>query len=133
MRKLMAMLLGTFLVAGISTLSRAADEEPNSISGKWVGAGHNSKGQYSAEGAMNVTEHKDGTVTGEWGAPLHLTIEKGERVGAEVLQWESSDNKGRYRARCTQKGKALVIDWTYTYKENDKVMGETGTIILVRQ
>jgi hypothetical protein len=133
MHKLMTVLFGVFLVAATSAPSRGADGEANGISGKWVGAGHNSKGQYSAEGALIVTEHKDGTVTGEWGAPLHLTIEKGERVAADVLQWESSDNKGRYRARCTQKGKSLVIDWTYTYKDNDKVMGETGTIILVRQ
>jgi hypothetical protein len=62
-----------------------------------------------------------------------VTIEKGERVTADVLQWEGSDGKGHYRARCTQKGKSLVIDWTYTYKDGGKVKGDTGTMILVRK
>src|SRR5262245_24670302 len=108
MSRLMAVLLGALLVLCASPLGQAADEEAIGISGKWTGGGHNSNGDYSAEGELEVKEHKDGTVTGEWGAPRHLTIEKGERVTADLLQWESSDKKGVYRARCTQKGKALV-------------------------
>lgn len=82
---------------------------------------------------MEVKESKDGTVTGNWGAPVHLTIEKGKRVSDTVLEWEGSDAKGTYHARCTQKGQALVIDWTYTLKGDVKAKEDTGTIVLVRK
>jgi hypothetical protein len=61
-----------------------------------------------------------------------LTIESGERVTADVLQWSSPFKDGAYHVRCVQKGKSLVIDWTYTSRESGSVKGNTGTIILVR-
>jgi hypothetical protein len=83
---------------------------------------------------LSATEHPDGSLTGKWGDPKDpLTIEKGERVTANVLQWESPSGLGRYRVRCTQKGKSLVIDWCYTSVEEFKVRGHTGTSILVRK
>jgi hypothetical protein len=62
-----------------------------------------------------------------------LTIEKCERVTPDTLQWESPSGKARYRVRCTQKGKSLVLDWSYTFAEDGKVRGHSGTTVLVRK
>src|SRR5262245_11009591 len=55
-------------------------QEPLGISGKWAGMGVNSDGNKGTASLM-VKEHKDGTLTGKWGAAgSEMTIEKGERV-----------------------------------------------------
>jgi hypothetical protein len=101
-----------------------------SITGRWTGYGVNSLGQQSP-GEMVITEEPDGTLTGKWGAPMHLTIENGERLTEDTLQWEGSNGQGTYRARCAQRGNSLVIDWTYA--EERKGPSQTGTIVYARQ
>jgi hypothetical protein len=101
-----------------------------SISGRWTGYGVNSLGQQSP-GEMVITEEPDGTLTGKWGAPMHLTIENGERLTEDTLQWQGSNGQGTYRARCAQRGNSLVIDWTYA--EDGKGPSQTGTIVYARK
>ena len=82
---------------------------------------------------LTIREHADGRLTGKW-TNLEMTIEKGERVTESVIRWESTDEKGgQWRATGTQRGKALIIDWTLTIKEEGKVRGVTGTCILLRK
>jgi hypothetical protein len=78
-------------------------------------------------------------LTGKWGPfGKEVPIENGERVTNDVLHWESSwagENtpKTRYRIVCAITGKTLVVHWIGTRKENGKVKGETGVVVLVRQ
>jgi hypothetical protein len=132
MRNWALLILGAFLVASPLSLGLAG-EPPLGISGEWTGTAVSSEGKM-VPNHLSVTEHPDGRLTGKWGHPDELlTIEKGERVTPETLQWESPSGKGRYRVRCVQKGKSLVIDWSYTYLEDRMVRGHTGTTVLVRK
>jgi hypothetical protein len=122
----------TALLAGHED-GRIRAQEPLGISGKWAGMGVNSDGNKGTASLM-VEEHSDGTLTGKWGAAgSEMTIEKGERVTPQVLHWECSAGIYRYRVRCTMEGKALVITYTLTGKEDGKVNGHTGTGVLVRE
>lgn len=139
MRTFLAVVASIFLVshASMGKNPQPAGNNPHDaygigISGVWTGAGMNSDGEYSSAGELVITEREGGTLQGEWGAPRHLTIEQGERVTADVLQWTSPYKNGTYHARCVQKGKSLVIDWTYTSREAGSTKGNTGTIVLVR-
>ena len=126
-------LVWAFLLAGLSLPGNLGAQEPLGISGKWTGMGVNSDGN-KGTASLLVEEHPDGTLTGKWGAAgSEMTIEKGERVTPQVLHWECSTGIYRYRVRCTVEGKALVITYTLTGKEDGKVNGHTGTGVLVRE
>jgi hypothetical protein len=133
MQKMILVLLWAFLLVGLSFPGQIRAQDPDRISGKWTGTGVNSDGG-KATGALIVMEHKDGTLTGKWGATGgEMTIEKGERVTEHVLHWECSNGMYHYRVRCTVEGKALVITYTLTWKEDGKVKGSTGTSVLVKE
>jgi hypothetical protein len=133
MQKWVLALLWAFLLAGLSLPGQLRAQEPLGISGKWAGMGVNSDGN-KGTASLLVEEHQDGTLTGKWGAAgSEMTIEKGERVTPQVLHWECSTGIYRYRVRCTMEGKALVITYTLTWKEDGKVNGHTGTGVLVRE
>jgi RNA polymerase sigma factor (sigma-70 family) len=124
----------TFVITN-EAIGRVGDDGfvADRISGKWTGMGVNSDGN-KGTASLIVKEHPDGTVTGKWGAAgSEMTIEKGERVTPQVLHWECSTGIYRYRVRCTMEGKALVITYTLTGKEDGKVNGHTGTGVLVRE
>ncbi len=132
MRNRAISIFGALLVASPLSLG-SAREAPLGVSGEWMGSAVNSEGKL-APNHLSITEHQDGRLTGKWGHPDDLmTIEKGERVAPDTLQWESPSGKGRYRVRCAQKGKSLVLDWSYTFLEDGAVKGHTGTTVLVRK
>jgi hypothetical protein len=128
------MLLWAVLLAGFLFPGQTVAQEKK-IAGKYAGIYVNKDGQKS-DAILTIEEKEDGTLTGKWGNPdSELTIENGERVTADLLQWEAvhEATKGRYRVRCTVKGNALVLDVTLTWKEDGKVKGATGTSVLVKE
>jgi hypothetical protein len=134
MNRLVLVLLGVSLLIGLPARGQVADKEVG-ISGKWKGFAVNSDGGASDIEFLDVKEKTDGTLTGKCGnRDLVMTIEKGERVTPEVVQWEASDpSAGVYRYRGVQKGKVLQLEWTHTRKEDGKVKWHTGTVLLVRE
>ncbi len=123
---------GLLLLLGISS-SGDAQAQPRGISGKWAGTGVNDGGGQFAE-PLEITEHEDGTLTGTGnGAPgKEMKILNGERVMAGLYQWEYATKTHRWRVRGTVKGKSLVLDYTCTWKEDGKVKGGTGTIVMTK-
>jgi hypothetical protein len=131
MRTVMVVLLGTLLLLTLAFYGRLQAQEARGISGKWGGTFVDSNGE-KATVSLIVEEHEDGTLTGKFGRQ-QLTIEKGERVTPQVLHWECKSGARLYRVRCTVEGKALLISYTHTWKEDGKVKGSTGTGVLVRE
>lgn len=140
MQKLTLAIALALLMAGLSfPPGRAQAQRPTAdISGTWSGTAVNNNGR-TATASLIVKENADGTLTGKWGPPgKEATIEKGERVTSDVLHWEAAwadENtpNTHYRVVCTVMGKALVVHWIGTRKQDGKVKGETGMVLLVRQ
>jgi hypothetical protein len=92
----------------------------------------------SGDAYLDITEHTDGTRTGKWGTDENTAakIEHGERVTADLLQWEAvteEKHQPRYRVRVTLKGKTLELACTVTCREDGKVKGNTANSILTRK
>lgn len=101
------------------------------ISGKWSGTSINSSGK--SDGFLEVTENEDGTLTGKWGSTGNeLKIDKGERVTADILRWESSTETHRWCVQAKVNGKSLVLEYTCTWKADGKIQGAIGTAVLTR-
>jgi hypothetical protein len=94
-----------------------------SLTGKWKGTGIGGTDDVvnvSPDVALELKEHEDGTVTGHWDS--RVKIEKGERVTADLAQWEAHDGNWRFCYRCSiqRGGKLLAIEITQTTKEDGK-------------
>jgi hypothetical protein len=115
----------------VLALHTTAVAQERGISGKWSGTGVNHLDKSDA--FLEVAENEDGTLTGKWGSTGNeLKIEKGERVTADVLRWESSTETHRWCVNAKVNGKSLVLEVTCTWKEDGKVKGGVGTVVLTK-
>lgn len=131
MTRLLPNLVCGMILSGLLVSVCGAQDEPRDITGKWVGTAINHAGE-KTDDFLVIREQPDGTLTGEWHVK-DMVIEKGERISSTLLYWESTLGEGRYRVRCKQLGKALVLEWTYSEKTDGKVKGGTGVTVLVRE
>jgi hypothetical protein len=113
-------------------------ERKGLVTGVWTGRYTNHDNGQSGDAYLDITEHADGTLTGKWGTDENtaVKIEHGERVTADLLQWEAvteEKHQPRYRVRATLKGKTLELACTVTWREDGKVKGNTANSILTRK
>lgn len=107
------------------------------LTGRWSGITVRPDGDKS-EVFTDVTEHEDGTLSGTWGGVPRdvLTIQNGTRVSNDLLQWESTqsylDSHWSVRCRVMGENKAMVLDYTYTGKQDGKVVGNISVGVLTK-
>ena len=122
-------------VDGPPAISRVAPRPALGVSGKWHGKSVSA--EVMSDTFLDITEHEDGTLTGMWGCPgvCEVKIEKGERLTAELLRWESTTPGATpWHVVARVDGKSMVIERTGgALPDTDrKRSGNVGTSILIR-
>ena len=115
--------------------ARVAPRPALGVSGKWHGKSVSA--DRMSDTFLDITEHEDGTLTGMWGCPgvCEVKTEKGERLTAELLRWESTTPGATpWHVVARVDGKSMVIERTGGALPNTdrKRSGNVGTSILIR-
>lgn len=129
----LASLIFTLFLANTAVMAQDAKKE---LTGIWGGT-FITQHDVESVGYLNITEHANGSLTGQWGNSPNsaLRIENGERVTENVVQWEASskaNQQGRYRVLATVKGYTMELKVTYTWREASNVKGLTAFSVLTR-
>lgn len=122
-------------VEGPPAIYRVAPKPPLGITGKWHGKSVSAEAM--SDTFLDITEHEDGTLTGMWGSRgvCEVKIEKGERLSAELLRWESTTpGATTWHVVARVDGKSMVIERTggALPTTDRKRHGNLGTSVLIR-
>lgn len=121
-----------FMLSLVTLFSFHQSATAEDVTGRWTGKSANEKEQ--SGGFVDIKENADGTLTGKWGSKGNvMTIEKGERVTADVLRWESTFEGGRWVVQAKVDGSSMVLDYSSTHKENGKIKGGVARSVLTRK
>jgi Concanavalin A-like lectin/glucanases superfamily len=122
-------------VNGPVAIYRVTPRPPLGVTGKWHGKSVSA--EVMSDTFLDITEHEDGTLTGMWGCRgvCEVKIEKGERLTAELLRWESTTPGATpWHVVARVDGKTMVIERTGGAgpSTDRKRHGNLGTSILIR-
>ena len=120
---------------GPLAIYRVAPKPPLGVTGKWNGKSVSA--EVMSDTFLDITEHEDGTLTGMWGCRgvCEVKIEKGERLTAELLRWESTaPGATAWHVVARVDGKSMVIERTggALPTTDRKRHGNVGTSVLIR-
>ncbi len=122
-------------VDGPPVVCGVAPKPPLGVTGKWHGKSVNA--EVMSDTFLDITEHEDGTLTGMWGCRgvCEVKIEKGERLSAELLRWESTTPGATpWHVVARVDGKSMVLERTGggLPTADRKRHGNLGTSVLIR-
>lgn len=123
-------------VDGPRASSAVTPKPPLGVTGKWHGKSVSA--EVMSDTFLDITEHEDGTLTGMWGSRsvCEVEIEKGERLTAELLRWESTTPGATpWKVVARVDGKSMVIERTggALPTTDRKRHGNLGTSVLIRE
>lgn len=115
--------------------ARPEPAQPRGLTGRWKGKAVNSARMSDCE--LNLVEDADGGLTGTWGSPgvNMVRIDRGERLGSDLLRWEST-SPGIMRWFVTGRinGDAIVLETIGVVDGRDlNKPAPTSSAVLIRE